>query len=57
LVIEARINESAKQMKAIKEGVEYVIPVNICRYLNWKVIDKRATGGKTLDIADLKRIT
>jgi hypothetical protein len=27
LIIDTRINEAHKQMKAVKEGVEYVIPL------------------------------
>lgn len=44
-------------MKAIKEGVNYVINLNICKFLNAKQIETRATGSKTLDLALLKKIT
>lgn len=57
LVVDARINESQKQMKAIKEGVNFVINVNICKFLSALQIEARATGSKTLDIAKLKTIS
>lgn len=57
LVVETRLNESKKQMDAILEGVNFVIPINICRLLNWKQIEKRATGSKSLDITEFKKAT
>ena len=57
LVVNARINESQKQMKAIKDGVNFVLNLNIVRFLNATQIEARATGSKTLDVAKLKQIT
>ena len=44
-------------MRAIKEGVNYVININIVKFLNSKQIETRATGSKTLDLALLKKIS
>lgn len=44
-------------MKALKEGINYVINLNILKFLNSKLIEIRATGSKTLDVAKLKSIT
>jgi len=54
LVVNARINESQKQIKAIKEGVNFVINVSICKFLSALQIEARATGSKTLDLVKLK---
>ena len=34
-VVNMRLNESHKQMKAIREGVSFVLPLNICSMLTW----------------------
>jgi hypothetical protein len=44
-------------MKAIREGVEYVIPLNICKMLGWQLMETRATGSKSLDLDKLKSIS
>jgi len=44
-------------MKAIREGVEYVIPLNICKMLGWQLMETRATGSKSLDLDMLKSIS
>lgn len=44
-------------MRAIKEGVNYVINLNICKFLTAKQIETRATGSKSLDLALLKKIS
>lgn len=36
LVVSTRINESNRQVQAIIEGVNYVIPMEICRMMKWK---------------------
>ena len=44
-------------MKAIREGINFVIPMTIVKMLSWKMIETRATGSKSLDIEKLKSIT
>lgn len=44
-------------MKAIREGINFVIPITIVKMLSWKMIETRATGSKSLDIEKLKSIT
>jgi hypothetical protein len=56
-IVQTRLHESAKQVKAIKEGIDYVIPLNILKLLDWKMVEIRATGSKSLDIEKLKSIT
>lgn len=56
-IVEARIHESAKQIRAIKEGIQFVIPMNIVKLLNWKQVEVRATGSKTIEIDKLKSVT
>jgi len=57
LVIEARLNEFAQQMKVIKAAVEEVLPPHILYLLSWDETEKRATGDKTIDLDILKSIT
>ena len=56
-VVLARLEESKKQMKALKEGIEYVIPIKICKMCSWKTLEIRGTGSKSLDLEKLKSIT
>ena len=56
-MVETRIHESAKQIKAIKEGIQYVIPLNVVKLLNWRQIEVRATGSKSIEIDKLKAVT
>jgi len=35
LIINVRLNESEKQMRAIREGVNYIMPLSICNMLSW----------------------
>ena len=44
-------------MRAIREGVHFVIPLNICTMLDSKMVETRATGDKALDLGKLKSIT
>jgi E3 ubiquitin-protein ligase HERC2 len=44
-------------MKAIREGVDFVIPLNICAIVDSKMVEIRATGDKVLDVGKLKSIT
>ena len=56
-IINVRLNESEKQMRAIREGVNIIMPLSICSMLNWQMIEARATGSKTIDVEKLKSIT
>lgn len=56
-IVNVRLNEAEKQMRAIREGVNYIMPLSICNMLNWQMIEARATGSKTIDIEKLKSIT
>ena len=57
LVVNVRLTESDKQMRAIREGVNFVMPLQICNMLNWQMVEARATGSKTIDVEKLKAIT
>ena len=56
-IINVRLNESEKQMRAIREGVNFIMPLSTCNMLNWQMIEARATGSKTIDVEKLKTIT
>jgi hypothetical protein len=57
LIVKVRLGEFEKMMRYVREGVEYVIPLEICNLMSWKMIEERATGTKTIDIEKLKSIT
>lgn len=57
LLIKTRLSEFDTQMKAIKEGINLIMPNNIMFFMTWQDLDMRATGAKTVDIDTLKSIT
>jgi len=57
LLLQVRFNEYAAQIKAIRDGVDFVIPLNMLKLLTWDEIETRACGDKALDIDKLKNIT
>lgn len=56
LTMEARLKESAQQMKWVKEGITEIIDMNILSSLNWSELERRASGGE-IDTDALKSIT
>jgi hypothetical protein len=57
LVVNKRLGEYEELMNHVREGVNYVIPFEIYNLMSWKMLEERATGSKTIDIAKLKSIT
>ena len=57
LVVQTRLTEFDLQMKAIKEGINLIMPEHILFFMTWEEVDMRATGKKTIDIEALKKIT
>jgi len=57
LLVKARLNEANKQMEWVKEGVEYIIKLNILTLLVWEELEVRACGPKEIDVEALKKIT
>ena len=57
LVVNKRLGEYEELMHHVREGVNYVIPFEIYNLMSWKMLEERATGSKTIDIAKLKSIT
>ena len=57
LVVNKRLGEYEELMRHVREGVNYVIPFEIYNMMSWKLLEERATGSKTIDIAKLKSIT
>ena len=57
LLVKTRLDEFDVQMKAIKEGINFIIPDDILFFMTWQEIELRATGEKVIDIAKLKSIT
>jgi E3 ubiquitin-protein ligase HERC1 len=54
LVIKARINECQKQIEWVKEGVNYIIPLQILDFLTWEEVELRAVGPKEIESSALK---
>lgn len=52
-----RFSESSNQMKAIIEGINFVIPIDSLRLFTWEEIDSRACGDKTVDVDKFKKMT
>ena len=44
-------------MNAIKEGVNFIIPLNILKLMTWEEIETRACGEKTIEVDALKKIS
>jgi hypothetical protein len=44
-------------MKAIIEGINFVIPIDSLRLFTWEEIDSRACGDKTVDVDKFKKMT
>ena len=57
LVVNTRLGEYENLMRHVREGIDFVIPLDICNLMSWKLLEERATGSKTIDIDQLKRIT
>ena len=57
LLIQTRLSEFDVQMKAIKSGINLIIPDNVLFFMTWQELDLRSTGSKTFDIDTLKKIT
>lgn len=57
LIVETRFNEASTQIKAIKEGIDFVIPVDKLKLFTWEEIESRACGDKIVDIEKFKNIT
>ena len=57
LLLETRIKETEMQIKAFKEGVYTIIPLEIIKILTWEEVEIRCCGDKIIDIAKLKGIT
>jgi hypothetical protein len=57
LIKEKRFNESNSQFKAIVEGIDFVIPLDMLKLLTWEELETRACGDKVIEIEKLKKIT
>jgi len=57
LILEKRAAESEIQMKAVKEGVYFVIPLEMLKLLTWEELEIRACGDKIIEVEKLKKIT
>jgi len=44
-------------MKAVKEGVYHIIPLEMLKLLTWEELEIRACGDKIIEIEKLKKIT
>jgi hypothetical protein len=57
LLLEKRFSEYSNQMKPIKEGINFVIPVDNLKLFTWEEVETRCCGDKIVDIEKLKKIT
>jgi hypothetical protein len=57
LIIEKRLNESKMQMNAVREGIEFVVPIDMIKFFTWEEIENRACGDKIIETEKLKGIT
>lgn len=57
LVMNARLNEFDKQMRAIKQGIGMVFPPFLMKLYTWKELEYKVCGKPTIDLHHLKAIT
>lgn len=57
LVKNIRLNETEKQMNWVKEGVNYVINLDVMNLLSWEDVELRACGLKEISVEKLQDIT
>ena len=57
LVVNKRLGEYEELMRYVREGLDFVIPMEICNLMSWKILEERATGSKKIDLVKLKSIT
>lgn len=57
LVTKKRLEETAKQMDWLREGVAYVVDLSVLAFLTWDEVELRACGPKEIDLEALKAIT
>lgn len=56
-MLEKRFNESSNQFKAIMEGIDFVIPLDLLKLFTWEELETRACGDKIIEVEKLKNIT
>lgn len=57
MVLNARLNEFEKQMKAIKLGIGLVFPSFLMRMYTWKELEYKVCGKPSIDLHHLRAIT
>lgn len=57
LILEKRFAEYNNQMKYIREGIDFVIPISNLKIYTWEEVEIRCCGDKILDIEKFKKIT
>ncbi|CDW84904.1 hect e3 ubiquitin [Stylonychia lemnae] len=57
LILQKRFSEYKTQIDAIREGIDYIIPISILKLFTWEEVEIRACGDKILDIEKLKKFT
>ena len=56
-MVNIRINESIKQINAIKKGINKMIPLSVLNFFTWEEVECLVCGKKTVDIELLKKNT
>jgi E3 ubiquitin-protein ligase HERC1 len=57
LVTKAKLGQTDKQMGWLKEGIDYVVALDLLTFLTWEELEIRACGPKDIDLEVLKKIT
>lgn len=57
MVMEARLNESDKQMRAVKQGIGMVFPGFLMKLYTWKELEYKVCGKPSIDLHHLRAIT
>jgi len=57
MVIKKRLEETAKQMDWLRQGVTHVVDLSVLAFLTWDEVELRACGPKDIDLEALKAIT
>jgi E3 ubiquitin-protein ligase HERC2 len=57
LAVQARLRESEKQMRAIRKGLEQVVPLRMLSLFSWYDIEVMVCGNPYIDVEELRRHT
>ena len=56
LVVKTRLNEAEKQYEWIREGFEFIVPIDVMNFLNWEDVERRVCGPREITTEAMKSI-